>query len=125
MSLLQRGHKRAAKATPSIVRLIREMYDSGRYTQAGIAREVGLSVVQVGRITRRESWADLPEELTSEAIAASAERLMRTQDALARMGKEVTEAAKELTPGETKADRMVGELAEGVEERARGMLGLD
>lgn len=71
---------RSAKLTAGQVIDMRHKYAHLRYTQGRLAREYGLSVVQVGRILRGESWQGLPIEPTSEEIAASARRVFESLD---------------------------------------------
>jgi hypothetical protein len=52
---LRSGNSRAAKMTPMNILEIREKYAAGR-TQGSLAREFGISVGQIGRIVRNESW---------------------------------------------------------------------
>ena len=45
-----------AKLTDEIVRDIRTMYDSGRYSQLGLAREFGVSGTAIRQAIKRISW---------------------------------------------------------------------
>lgn len=77
---------KAAKITPGAVLRMREGYAEGK-TQRELAVEFGLSVVQVGRIVRGESWNSLPPGFEGQSeIAASAERLFRMQESLQEEG---------------------------------------
>lgn len=69
-----RFHKRnslAAKLVAEQVVEIRRKYATGEHTQGGLAREYKISVVQIGRILRGESWQGLPTEPTQEEIDRS------------------------------------------------------
>lgn len=85
----RKGHTTAAKLTPSQVLEIRLKFNEGR-TQGSLCREYGVSVGQIGRITRGEAWTQYqqpenPSEfqhreaitylVTPEEIAASERRL--------------------------------------------------
>lgn len=68
---------RSAKLTASQVQEMRSKYAQGGYTQGRLAREYGISVIQAGRILRRESWHTLANEPSQDEIAASLARLQK------------------------------------------------
>jgi len=74
-----RNH-RAAKLTEALVEQMRARYAAGEVTQGDLAREYNVSVVQIGRIVRGESWATnraiTPRD---QDIAASAARMFAVQ----------------------------------------------
>ena len=79
MSKFNRGHSKAAKLTPEQVYALLQEYEEGA-SQGSLSRKYGISVGQVGRICRGESWQNMPkvksqEEWAAEA-AASAQRVM-------------------------------------------------
>lgn len=59
MTKFARHNERAAKLEVHQVKAMREKYAQGA-TQASLSREYSVSVVQVGRIVRGESWQSLP-----------------------------------------------------------------
>lgn len=76
----RRGNVRGAKLSQSDVVELRRLYELG-WTQGRLAREYSVSVGQVGRIVRGESWTRLPaDEPTQAQMDAS---LGRLQDLLA------------------------------------------
>ena len=54
--MFERKNSKAAKLTPEMVRQIRQYYAEGA-TQGDLCRHFGVSVGQIGRIVRGESWA--------------------------------------------------------------------
>jgi hypothetical protein len=58
---------RLYKMTPEKVMEIRELYEKGR-TQRSLAKDYGISAVQIGRIVRGESWAGLPTRQEIDAL---------------------------------------------------------
>lgn len=54
------GNARSARLTAAQVQTIRTRYQAGGITQGDLAREYQVSVVQVGRIVRGESWQHMP-----------------------------------------------------------------
>lgn len=95
MSKFSLGHYRAAKLTPSDVLEIRRLYSEENWSQGRLAREFKMSVGQIGRIVRGESWhqyhqiptdqeiehdaavAQMKPPASEEEIRASMERLGR------------------------------------------------
>jgi len=72
---------RAAKLTASAVLEIRDFYEKGRISQGQLARDYGVSVVQIGRIVRGEVWQGLRNAMPSnEAIEESAQRMLKLQE---------------------------------------------
>lgn len=55
MTKFNKHHTKAAKLTPSQVFELREKYSQGQ-SQGSLAREYQVSVGQIGRIVRGESW---------------------------------------------------------------------
>jgi len=76
----QRGNTRTAKLTGEHVYEIRRLYDEG-WSQGRLAREFNISVGQIGRIVRGESWRNqakpLPKMASEEEVNASAERMAK------------------------------------------------
>lgn len=54
------GNSRSARLTAAQVQTIRARYQAGGVTQGDLAREYQVSVVQIGRIVRGESWQHMP-----------------------------------------------------------------
>ncbi len=88
-----------AKATVDMVIEIRQRYDAGE-TQSALCKEFKLSLVQIGRIVRRESWQGVEELPSDKAIEESASRV-------AALTKGITEARARSGEG------MLEELREG------------
>jgi len=81
----QRKNTRAAHLTASQVLEIRDFYERGRVTQGQLARDYGVSVVQIGRIVRGEVWQGLRKALPSAAaIDESAQRMLALQAEISR-----------------------------------------
>lgn len=72
---------RAAKLTATSVLEIRDFYERGRVSQGQLARDYGVSVVQIGRIVRGEVWQGLRQGMPSaDALDESAQRLLKIQE---------------------------------------------
>jgi len=98
--IFERGNSRARKVSPAQVLEIRKRYDGGLATQGSLAREFGVSVVQIGRIVRREVWNSLPETPGEDDFAESAKRLLQVQEkarGLTRLAREGGGIAHEVT----------------------------
>lgn len=65
MTKFRKNNLRSAKLNGEQVMEIRAKF-AKRVTQGQLAREYGMSVVQIGRIVRCESWAELPEIVTDQ-----------------------------------------------------------
>lgn len=83
MSKFTAGHRRSAKLSADQVRRMRELYSEGA-TQGSLARAFGVSVGQVGRIVRGESWQsyqriltdqEIEEQVEEQALAAGADEI--------------------------------------------------
>lgn len=91
-----RGNTRASKLRASQVQEIRTLYAAG-HTQGALARDYGVSIVQIGRIVRFEVWQHLPPPGPSDAeIRESEQRMLAEQERLAaeapRQANEVLDA---------------------------------
>ena len=77
-----KGNIRRSVLTPSKVLEIRAFYNKGHVTQGQLARDYGVSVVQIGRIVRGEVWQGLraPESSREELVATAARLLALQQD---------------------------------------------
>lgn len=66
------------KIDAHLVRIIRRRYREGT-SQGALARDYVMSVAQIGKIVRREAWADVPDEapavVSEDPAAESLERL--------------------------------------------------
>ena len=83
MNNFRSGNKKAAKLTAEQVNDIRRRAASGRWTQRALGEEFDITVVQIGRIVRREVWRDLPPPQASSAEQALAmRRLLALQASL-------------------------------------------
>lgn len=126
MAKFGRENTRASKLTPAMVNEMRRIYAEGRKTQGQLARDFGISAVQVGRIVRWESWTDMPEIVTGNEMEASLSRLadvQRERDLTTRLAEEVKAIRKEQTPGETKGDKLLEELSGDTLTRYKRMMG--
>jgi D-alanyl-D-alanine carboxypeptidase len=102
-----RDNNHAAKLTRAEVREIREKYKDRTWTQGSLARSYGVSVVQIGRIVRGESWGDMLEAAPAPPnMAELLPELMRIQEERERREKETEE--KELDPLDLKLKELWG-----------------
>lgn len=69
MSKFNQNNSRASKLSPVQVHEIRSKYAAG-YTQASLCREYGISIGQIGRIVRGESWQQFPVARTENQVQA-------------------------------------------------------
>lgn len=79
--MFERNNRTAKKLTLSQVAEIRELYAQGA-TQGQLCRRFGMSVGQIGRIVRGESWAADAQPVSmprASDIEASAKRLLQVQ----------------------------------------------
>ena len=124
MAKFHRKNGASAKLTASMVLDMRAEYAEGA-TQGDLSRKYEISVVQVGRIVRGESWQNLPIDLSP---AAKQQQLLRSLEAaeeakaLGKMEGAIA-AEKERDP-----DRMLEELKgppilDEVKKRAKEFLG--
>lgn len=134
MSTFGRGNVAGRKLTPGQVAEIREDYAAG-VTQGALCRRFGVSIAQIGRIVRGESWAQVrpPEEAGQREIEDSQRRLFALLGQAAPLSMEARAEAREvLLPKRPPPDLLDGGEAPGsdgaglsaVEEQAR-RLGLD
>jgi len=85
MPSFERSNVKASKVTPTQVVEIKERYARGE-TQGALCRAFGLSVGQIGRIVRGESWNHLGPAVTTEAeVEASMVRFMAKHRAIAEL----------------------------------------
>jgi len=85
MPAFERSNVKASKVTPTQVVEIKERYAKGE-TQGSLCRAFGLSVGQIGRIVRGESWGHLGGGVTTDAEAeASMVRFIARQQAIAEL----------------------------------------
>lgn len=127
------SNRKAAKVTAVMVEQMRRDYELGA-TQRELAEMSGLSVVQVGRIVRGESWKDtgtakgFVEREAWKAIGQGemgvgrlrgvpAEQEM-VEESLRRVMERVEWGGEE-----TKEVSLVGTVPEGIVERMRALLG--
>jgi len=128
--MFERKNSKAAKLTPEDVRAIRQHYAEGA-TQGDLCRHFGVSVGQIGRIVRGESWSGKAAD--GMKTAAEAERsLARVQALLADKPQlaAVIPAGRVLTPPPSPLDgadapsEVEGEGLNALESRAAAF-GLD
>jgi len=98
MSKFNRGHSKAAKLTAEQVYALLQEYEGGA-SQGALSRKYGVSVGQVGRICRGESWQNMPkvksqEEWEKEA-AESAQRMFE------RLNADAAKLAPEIAAGKS------------------------
>lgn len=82
MSKFERTNAKASKLKPSQVLEIKERYAAGE-TQGSLCRAFGVSIGQIGRVVRGESWGHLGGAVTTEAeVEASKVRFLEMQRAI-------------------------------------------
>lgn len=120
------GNSKAAKITVHDVQQMRHDYDTGQATQGALAKRYKLSITQVARIVRGESWQNVPAiELGAFDLEASARRMLALQEeiqgqsARARMEED---ARKEKEKG-TVGDKLLNELTGGNNDGSRSNTG--
>ena len=97
MNNFHRGNKRAAKLTAEQVQDIRRRAATGRWTQRALSAEFEVTVVQIGRIVRREVWMDLaPPALSASQEADTMKRLLALQRSLSE---DVPQSPSEIAAG--------------------------
>lgn len=75
-----RNNLRRSVLTASKVGEIRALYGKGHVTQGQLARDYGVSVVQIGRIVRGEVWQGLgPQQVGARELEESAARMLALQ----------------------------------------------
>ena len=96
MSVFGLKNNAARKLTIGQVNEIRDLYAQG-YTQGSIGKHFGVSIGQIGRIVRGESWMKvaMTRAMTPAEIEASAQRLLAVQEAY-NLRQGMTEDEKEL-----------------------------
>ena len=114
-------NSKASKLTPAIVMEMRERWASGAWTQGALSREYQLSVVQVGRIVRGESWQGVGMPLTQEDLQASQERFLAMIKADEGKEEVASPAAIDLFMAEDSAQRQM--LADIDKQREKDGLG--
>lgn len=91
MSKFRLNNVTSAKLTPEQVLSIRERFANGE-TQGALARAFGVSVGQVGRITRGEAWQAFTQVMSeSEIMARNAQagvRPSQSEEEITRMAEE-------------------------------------
>ncbi len=127
--MFARGNKQARKLNAELVREMRQHYAEGA-TQGQLGKYYGVSVVQVGRIVRGESWSEGAgdREQTPAEKDATIARLLATQAAVNAVGprEQPPVIARVLSPLE--GGEAVSETDGRALERARELarhLGLD
>lgn len=100
MSKFRAGHKRSAKLTGEQVLSIRQRYLAGE-SQGSLARDFQISVGQIGRIVRGESWiaqarVEDPQAIRDEAADSLARLLQMQKDPLPSEEKEALERGAQL-----------------------------
>lgn len=85
MTMFGRRNTKARKLTAYEVQQIRKAYAEGE-TQGALARAYGMSVGQIGRIVRGESWSGglMPQGVSAAELEASAQRLLDLQHSLSK-----------------------------------------
>jgi hypothetical protein len=79
----QKNNLRRAVLTMTKVQEIRAFYNQGHVTQGQLARDYGVSVVQIGRIVRGEVWQGVgPAASSKRELDDTAERLLALQESM-------------------------------------------
>ena len=95
MSTFERKNVKASKLTPTQVLEIKEHYGNG-VTQGALCRAYGVSVGQIGRIVRGESWGSVGGIAASpEQAAASEAAFFARHKAKETAGPEIAKLAEE------------------------------
>lgn len=105
-----KGNGKAAKLTVREVQEMRELYASGQATQGDLCRRFRISLVQVGRIVRGESWQDVPVLATPAELEQSARRLLALQEELTG-GEKLQQLAKQADVRGQRAQDLLNELS--------------
>lgn len=109
------NNRYGAKITVTDVQKMRADYATGKTTQGALSRIYGISVIQIGRIIRYESWQNVPPfVLSGEDLALSANRILRIQEeaerrsAAQKMQDEIMEAREKGKTGDKYLDELTG-----------------
>ncbi len=137
MTAFERRNVKAKKLTPTQVAEIKERYANGE-TQGSLCRAYAMSVGQIGRIVRGESWSHLGGAVvTQEDAEASKVRFLAMQKSLSALeaasvptqGEEAETALRALRPPPSPLDDgdapSEGEGALSVLERQARAMGAD
>lgn len=129
--MFARRNTAGRKVTSDQVEELRRRYDSGE-TQAALGRAYGLSVVQVGRIVRGESWmgsatlhkAEVVRQPSDAEIQESARRMYEQQQARDVLSTTPTFSPPiSLLDGGDTSDETAGTGLAAMQAKARELLG--
>lgn len=99
MPEFHKGNKRAVrKLTATQVYDIRLLYRRGDCTQGELARDFGVSVIQIGRITRGEVWQEIKLPPSDRDVEESMRRMLQVQEETQGLSKLQEEGEKVLGP---------------------------
>lgn len=105
---------KAAKLSFHDIQQLRHDYATGKATQGQLARRHKISVIQVGRITRRECWQNVPDvDLTQADLDQTLQRLLTVQDetnASKKMQEAIAAGKAEARKGDDYLNELTGEL---------------
>lgn len=127
--MFARRNTAGRKVNSDQVEELRRRYDAGE-TQASLGRAYGLSVVQIGRIVRGESWTGSASNPARQVIMQpsdaelqeSAQRMWEQQQALARTATPVVAPPSLLDGGDT-PDETAGTGLAAMQAKAKELLG--
>ena len=104
-------NRKNAKLTQALVDRMRERYAAGEATQGDLAREHYMSVGQIGRVLRGESWPSGPRfGARSEELDASLQRLLLVQKEVDEKNAREKMAAAIAAAKPLDGDKLVDEL---------------
>ena len=113
---------KSAKLSVHDIQQLRYDYAAGKANQGQLARRYKISVIQVGRITRRECWQNISDfGLEPLDLEASARRLMAIQeetDASKKMQAAIEEQRQENQKGDAYLNELTGDQDAGSKRAA-------
>jgi len=120
----QAGRKATRKLSAGDVRQMRELYGEGA-TQGALARHFGMSIGQVGRIVRGESWAEgagerTPTQAEFDGILQRLQMVQARVNERTALGPEMAELAAEFAGKRATPPPSMLEEGEEGEEWAEG-----
>ena len=123
MAKFHRKNTASAKLTASMVLDMRAEYAEGA-TQGDLSRKYEISVVQVGRIVRGESWQNLPTDLSPAAKQQALLRSLEAAEEAKALGKMQEDIAvvKERDPDRMLEELKGPEVSQAVKDRAKEFL---
>lgn len=121
----QKREKKAQKLNLSLVAEIRKLYGEG-HTQGALARHFGVSVGQIGRIVRGESWqantgARMPTQAEQDAMLERVWLLQKQVELAPELVKQERKPPPMLLEGGDAPEEGTGEGLSEIQKRAAAM----